>query len=197
MRVSLCLVHMGWLLLAACAAPGASDVAPVIELAANELHAGQAVEVRVAGFPPDEVVVVGAGRARSEFQVSERITTDGAGAGRAALIMPASATPGEPWVFVAMTADHDLRARTEPVRIAAAVPEEGVSKDGVLTVEGVVTGEGVECLAVRGDDGELYTLSGRQGGLEPGQRVRVSGEVAQMSFCMQGTTLEVHSVTPL
>ena len=63
--------------------------------------------------------------------------------------------------------------------------------DERITVRGVITGEGVECLAMRGRDGELYTLAGDVGDLEPGDRVQVQGRVADVSTCMQGTTINV------
>ena len=65
------------------------------------------------------------------------------------------------------------------------------------TVTGTMTGEGVECPAMRGDDGRLYTLAGATGFFPPGTRVRVEGERAQASFCQQGTTINVRRVTPL
>ena len=63
--------------------------------------------------------------------------------------------------------------------------------DDRLTISGTVTGEGVECLAVRGDDGRLYTLAGNVDDLEPGDRIQVQGQRADMSFCQQGTTIDV------
>lgn len=66
-----------------------------------------------------------------------------------------------------------------------------------LTVTGALTEEGVECQALRGDDGDLYTLTGDLEGFGPGDRVRVVGRPARFSFCMQGTTLEVESVERL
>ncbi len=66
-----------------------------------------------------------------------------------------------------------------------------------VTVEGLLTDEGVTCPALRGDDGELYTLAGDIGDLQPGQRVRVSGQLPEASICMQGTTIEVEDISPL
>lgn len=63
-----------------------------------------------------------------------------------------------------------------------------------ITVEGVLTDEGVECQALRGDDGQLYTLTGDLGGFETGDRVRVIGTVAEVSICQQGTTIEVKKI---
>lgn len=64
----------------------------------------------------------------------------------------------------------------------------------VVRIVGTLTDEGVECPAMRGDDGELYTLGPRElirG--EVGDRVRVTGRLAEASICMQGTTLIVES----
>ena len=63
-----------------------------------------------------------------------------------------------------------------------------------VRVVGTLTDEGVECPAMRGDDGTLYTLGPAdlvRG--EVGDRVRVVGRVAEASICMQGTTLVVES----
>lgn len=66
-----------------------------------------------------------------------------------------------------------------------------------VVVYGVLTNEGVECQALRGDDGILYTLAGVAGkmeGFEVGDHVRVQGTVAEMSICQQGTTLDVKKI---
>jgi len=77
------------------------------------------------------------------------------------------------------------------------VPDQGAqdSEPGtVVTVTGVLTDEGVECQALRGDDGRLYTIGADLEGFDVGDRVRVRGQVAEMSFCMQGTTLTVEEI---
>jgi hypothetical protein len=61
-------------------------------------------------------------------------------------------------------------------------------------VRGVLTDEGVECQAMRGDNGRLYTLVGNTGRFDTGDRVVVRGRIAQSSTCMQGTTLQVRSI---
>ena len=64
-----------------------------------------------------------------------------------------------------------------------------------VTVTGTLSKEGVECPALRGDDGTLYTLSPRDiGAFGPGDRVTVAGTIAEMSTCMQGTTIIVGSI---
>jgi hypothetical protein len=78
-----------------------------------------------------------------------------------------------------------------------AMADEHEDVSDPVTIEGVLTNEGVTCPALRGDDGELYTIAGDIGELQPGQRVRVTGEVAEMSICMQGITIALGDITPL
>ena len=63
-----------------------------------------------------------------------------------------------------------------------------------IAVCGVLTDDGVECPALRGADGRLYTLAGETGMLFVGAKVCVRGRVAQFSHCMQGITLEVREL---
>jgi hypothetical protein len=57
--------------------------------------------------------------------------------------------------------------------------------------------EGVECPAMRGDAGELYTLAGPDDVPEAGTRVSVEGTIAEMLICQQGLTLAVESIRAL
>lgn len=66
----------------------------------------------------------------------------------------------------------------------------------MINVRGTLTDEGVECQALRGDDGELYTLTGDLSGFEEGDRVRVRGTIAEVSICQQGTTLQILNIRP-
>ena len=65
-----------------------------------------------------------------------------------------------------------------------------------MAVVGRLTSEGVECQALRGDDGQLYTLLGGAGELPIDTRVSVSGERVEFSICQQGITIRVRSITP-
>ncbi|GAC1399165.1 MAG: hypothetical protein NVSMB68_14620 [Thermoanaerobaculia bacterium] len=76
--------------------------------------------------------------------------------------------------------------------------DKGTRVSSAMTITGIVTREGVECPAVRGDDGKLYTVvgAGREK-LTPGARVKITGEPAQMSTCMQGITINATAVDVL
>jgi len=55
----------------------------------------------------------------------------------------------------------------------------------LLTLEGRIE-DGAECPLLRTPDGETYALSFRDTQLGAGDYVRVTGEIADASFCMQG-----------
>lgn len=63
-------------------------------------------------------------------------------------------------------------------------------------MRGPLTDEGVECQAMRGADGRLYTLVGDLAGLAAGAEACVCGRVAELSTCMQGVTLAISRVGP-
>ena len=65
------------------------------------------------------------------------------------------------------------------------------SSPSTICVKGKLTDEGVECQALRTSDGELYTLVGDLNGYKIGDVVIVCGTIADISFCMQGTTINV------
>lgn len=77
----------------------------------------------------------------------------------------------------------------------APAPPAAEDAESGMIITGTVTDEGVECPAVRTEDGKLYTIatSDREK-LRPGVRVRITGEIAQMSFCQQGTTISAERI---
>ncbi len=61
-----------------------------------------------------------------------------------------------------------------------------------ITVAGTLTDAGVECRAMQGDDGVIYTMR-RVGALaefKTGDRIKVTGTIAAASICQQGTTID-------
>jgi len=74
-----------------------------------------------------------------------------------------------------------------------AEPEPPAAPPATVTVAGTLTDEGVECPALRAADGRLYTLLGEVDA-PVGAQVRVRGREVEISFCQQGTTLQVDEV---
>lgn len=58
-------------------------------------------------------------------------------------------------------------------------------------VVGVLTGEGATCQAMRDGKDRLYSFYSDMTGYRLGETVCVCGLEAQMSFCQQGTVIEV------
>lgn len=96
-------------------------------------------------------------------------------------VAPAAVTP---------VTNQEKPAMQNTVVQGKAIPKAGKK----VVVRGVLTDEGVECQALRGDDGILYTLTGDLEGFEVGDHVRVQGTVAEVSICQQGTTLDVKKI---
>ncbi|WP_019954175.1 LysM peptidoglycan-binding domain-containing protein [Yoonia vestfoldensis] len=98
------------------------------------------------------------------------------------------------------------RVEVTGTRAGASICQQGVTINATQVVllnsvapasidlTGTITREGVTCTALRGDDGRLYTVTGQTAGLQPGDRVRITGEVAEMPFCQQGTTINLRSI---
>jgi hypothetical protein len=63
-------------------------------------------------------------------------------------------------------------------------------------IEGTLTNEGVECPALRANDGKLYTLTGSLNGFKPRDRVCVVPNYIDMTYCLQGTTAHVDWISP-
>ena len=64
-----------------------------------------------------------------------------------------------------------------------------------IKVQGQLTSGGVECPAMKADNGTIYTLLGDLKGFKAGDRVMIEGTPVQISFCMQGTTLQIVQIT--
>jgi LysM repeat protein len=147
---------------------------------------GTIVEVAASGFPPAVPLRLLAGSQVSTLQEFQQVTSDRSGSAKLSARIPAWAAAKGTLVFAFETQDGRLRAVSDTFRVTSA-PQ---PSSGTVSVVGTLTREGVECQAMRGDDGKLYTLPGDlPRGFGPGDRVRVVGEVAEASYCQQGTTI--------
>jgi hypothetical protein len=164
---------------------------PVVSVSPSRAEAGAAVTVVATGFPPGADVTISAGASASQT-VLRQASTDSEGRVESSVLLPADA--GDEVVIVVSSRDNRVRAVSGTVTVERADER----RSGTITITGRVTDEGVECLAVRGDDGTLYTLAGGdRGKLRTGARVRITGTIAEMSFCMQGTTINATTVDVL
>src|SRR5690606_21232975 len=135
---------------------------------------GETVALTATGLPGHAPVTIAAGPAGSQPRaLGEAATTSGGGRLATEGPVPDWADRGETLLFVVETEDGRVRLVSEPFPVEASEPAETAGPK--VTVTGTLSREGAECQALRGDDGQLYTLSGDAGGFEPGDRVRVTG----------------------
>ena len=164
---------------------------PTIRVTPDHGLPGSEVRIAASGFPESDSVVVGFGPLNSEYEVLERVRTDDQGQVETSVTVPTWAERARPYVWVVASPDNEPRAVSGRFLIATA--EEAAERQ--VRIEGTVTDEGVECPAMRDSDGALYTLAGAPDWVIPGVEIVVEGQVAEMSFCQQGTTIDVSEVT--
>jgi ABC-type transporter Mla subunit MlaD len=176
--------------------PGFDDAPPYLgadlAVAPPTAAPGSAVVLRAVGLPGKARVVAAFGPPRGEQPTIATGITDERGAIALDAAVPVAARPGDSGVFVIETENGRVRLVSETFTVASPGPAPGTR----VEVEGTLSSEGVECPALRGDDGRLYALTDPDaGGFGPGDRVRVAGEVAGMSICMQGIPLTGTRIT--
>jgi hypothetical protein len=147
---------------------------------------GAQIDVRGSGLPANQTVDVGFGMPASDYSVLRRVQTDAQGELATQIEVPDWAMRGHAYVVV-------LAPHGEAPRAVSDAFVVGQGGDDV-TVEGTLTDEGVECPALRGPGNALYTLAVGDLQYDPGTRVRVEGTIAEVSTCMQGTTIQVRSI---
>jgi Protein of unknown function (DUF5818) len=162
-------------------------VGPLVALSVPQGRTGDEVTVTATGLPGDQAVTVEAGSSPAEV----RRLADGRTSDRGELIATVNVPPkpddGDKLVFVVETTDGRLRVASEPFLV--------VPPGAAVVVTGTLSAEGTECPTLRGDDGKLYSLTGAKlGKLGPGNHVHVEGTLADVSTCMQGTTIVVSSI---
>jgi hypothetical protein len=134
---------------------------------------------QVVGFGPKELVQGGRPPSTAGRMVALAIACG----------LLVACTPTEPDLEGAAGSVGD-RSEISPRRPSGAEQEE-------ICLRGRFTEEGVECRAMRGPAGRLYTLVGDLGdGPAAGGEACVCGWVAELSSCMQGTTVVATRIGP-
>lgn len=166
------------------------DSGPGLVATPSPIAQGGEVTLGGIGLPGATDVTIAVGPSVREAREIGRATTSDRGTLQTTVTVPQDTAPDGPIVFVVETVDQRLRVVSEPIPVVAAAD--------IVNIIGTLSSEGVECPALRGDDGVLYTLAIQDlGDLKPGDRVEVEGTPAEMSTCMQGTTLGVIAIVAL
>ncbi|MDH3271346.1 MAG: hypothetical protein OEN56_08450 [Gemmatimonadota bacterium] len=149
---------------------------------------GTEVTIYTENLPIQAKVHVGVGATRTGFEALHEAEQGMWGEVSATITIPETAPWDRAVLLVAFDAIFAPIGLSEPFHVTRP--------DGILQRTGEITGEGVECLAMRDTDGFLYTLIGATDGLSAGEPVVVQGRYVEASMCMQGTTIEVIRVLP-
>jgi hypothetical protein len=149
---------------------------------------GTAVTVRAEFLPAVTPVQISLGGIRAGFEVLYQVMTtkEGELSEDVTLQVPIWAEPDRTYVFMVLDLYFAPLAVSNIFHVTAP--------DGTVIRKGPVTTEGQRCPAMRGETGELYTLSGDYGEVEPGDHVVVQGVLTETSVCGQGATLEVRRI---
>ena len=113
---------------------------------------------------------------------------------KSAIVFGAIAVTGILFGVGAAIPGHSDLKTTSSCGECGEVQVQAAPKQKNVVVVGVLTNEGVECQALRADNGTLYTLSGKLKKFQVGDRVRVEGQIADFSFCQQGITIDVTKI---
>lgn len=152
---------------------------------------GTEVRIRMNGLPPKTTLAVGFGLLRSGYQLLANADTDADGNISLTIRVPSDAERNQSHYFLLFLADGQRRPLTVSDAFHVTHP------NGTLRVEGRVTDdldEVGDCIALRGDNRELYGLVGETGTMVTGARVIVEGTIAKDVDCVQGLTINVHRV---
>lgn len=171
--------------------PGFEDAkpaaGPVVSLSVPQGRTGDEVTITGSGLPGGQAFTVEAGPSPSELRRLADAKTSNRGELIATVNVPPRPDDGDKLVFAVETADGRVRVASEPFRV--------IPPGAAVIVTGTLASEGAECPTLRGDDGKLYSLTGAKlGKLGPGSHVQVEGTLADVSICMQGTTIVVLSI---
>jgi LysM repeat protein len=152
--------------------------------------AGAQINIRAAGFRPNSVVRVLAGRTSYSLRFHSEVRVNELGRVRTRARVPMWLRPGQTFFFAIESANRRTRAVSEPFRVTRRVEEdesERIDATGVLR-------DGAECPILRTDEGEVYSLVGNLQDFGSGDRVRIIGRTVEVSICSRGTTVEVRRI---
>lgn len=148
------------------------------------------VEITGRGFRPDASINLLAGREPDDLEVYERLRSDRRGRVGIVVELPEWARPGREVYFALQMRGERGSAVVQPFRVSRRA-----ARAERVAVTGTITRRGAECPIMRGDDGRNYALAGDLEGFGPGDRVNVEGRLAEVSTCMEGTTIDIRGIS--
>jgi hypothetical protein len=157
----------------------------------REAEPGESVTLSGRGLPPGVRLQLVAGRTPSRLALVQTVRVDDYGQISELSRVPEWARPGRNLFFALQTRGGRLVALARPVQV---VESDNDAQDEQITVTGELLAPTATCPRLAGDDGRIYALAGSLRQFETGDRVRVTGELAELSICNQRNTIEVERI---
>ncbi len=174
--------------------PDAGSTTAAIDISPQSGPPGSEIALDARNLRPDDFVTIGVGRAASEWRAVDtaQVAEDGDLSTR--VWVPDWADPGARLIFVVDT-DRGLTLKSD--RFSVVAPRDDAPDEDRITLEGRV-GSGAECATLTTSDGDVWSLTSGGRSFTPGERIRVSGQSVESSFCQQGVgTVEVTSLSEI
>jgi hypothetical protein len=156
-----------------------------------EVEAGDRVTLQARGLRPGMRLRLVAGRNPARLALIRTVRADAAGRLYLRVRVPEWARPGRPLFFALETPGGRIVAQARPVRV---VDRDRDESDERITVTGELLAPSATCPRLAGDDGRIYALAGSLRDFDTGDRVRVTGELAEVSICNQRRTIAVERI---
>lgn len=144
-------------------------------------------------LPPFARLLVSAGRNPDRLRTVRAVRTDANGRVFLRVDVPEWARPGRPLFFALTTPGGRVLAQARPVRVLDA-GEYDNGGNVRINVTGTLLDASATCPRLAGDDGRIYALAGNTREFDTGDRVRVTGELADVSTCNQRRTIDVERI---
>ena len=158
----------------------------------RNVEAGQRVTLIGRDLPPGARLTLAVGRNPSRLERLRTVRSDLNGRVFATVSVPEWVRPGRN-LFFALQVPGGGRtlALSRPVQV---VDREEDGGDERISVTGVLLDPTATCPRLAGDDGRIYALAGNIRAFDTGDRVRVTGELADVSVCNQRRTIDIDRI---
>lgn len=158
----------------------------------RNVEAGDRVTLIGRDLPPGARLTLAVGRNPSRLERLRTVRSDLNGRVFATVTVPEWVRPGRN-LFFALQVPGGGRtlALSRPVQVVDRGDDD---RDEQITVTGVLLDPTATCPRLAGDDGRIYALAGNIRQFDTGDRVRVTGELADTSICNQRRTIDIDRI---
>lgn len=90
---------------------------PALSVSPRQGAPGTEIRIEAVGLPPNQRIRLGTGPVESEYEIIAETRSDGQGRVAATVSVPSWAEPGDRFIFVAETPDHETKVLSDPFEV--------------------------------------------------------------------------------